>query len=118
MPELTRRPDPHRANCWLIHYGDVHVGIIARSVGNPGAAECWQWSCGFYPGSDPGEHRVGTAATFAEARTAFEAAWREYLPRRTEADFEAWRDHQAWTREKYARFDRGEHMPSDWRPRA
>jgi hypothetical protein len=44
------------------HFGDVHVGTIARCVGNPGAAENWQWSCGFYPGSDPGEHRVGTTS--------------------------------------------------------
>ncbi|MEY9636768.1 hypothetical protein ABIF66_005022 [Bradyrhizobium japonicum] len=55
MPELTRRLDPHRTDCWRIHYGDVHVGTISRSVGIPGAAESWQWSCGFYPGSNPGE---------------------------------------------------------------
>jgi len=33
-----------------------------------------------------------------------------------EADFQAWRDQQAWTAEKYRRFDRGERMPPDWRP--
>jgi hypothetical protein len=26
MPDLTRRKDPHRADCWLIYFGDVHVG--------------------------------------------------------------------------------------------
>jgi hypothetical protein len=35
MPDLTRRPDPSRANSWLIHSGDVHIGTIARTVGNP-----------------------------------------------------------------------------------
>jgi hypothetical protein len=109
---LSRRPDPHRADCWLIHYGDVLVGTIARRVGNPGARESWQWQCGFYPGSNPGEHRQGVAASFDRARAAFEAAWQDYLPNRTEADFQAWRDQQVWTEAKYARFDRGERMPS------
>ena len=62
------------------------------------------------------EQRGGTAGTFDQARAAFEAAWRVYLPKRSEADFQAWRDQQAWTKEKYRRFDRGERMPPDWRP--
>ena len=33
--------------------------------------------------------------------------------KRTEADFRAWREHQAWTAEKYRRFDQGERMPPD-----
>ncbi len=39
-----------------------------------------------------------------------------FLANRIEADFQAWRDQQAWTAEKYRRFDRGERMPSDWKP--
>ena len=27
---LTRRPDPHRSDCWLIYLGDVHVGPRRR----------------------------------------------------------------------------------------
>jgi hypothetical protein len=77
MPDLTRRSDPHRANSWLIHYGDDHVRTISKCAGNPGAADAW--------------------------------------PRCAEPDFQAWRDHQAWTKEKYARLDRGEPMPPDWR---
>jgi hypothetical protein len=61
MPELTRRRDLDRTECWLICYGDVHVGTIAKSVGNPGAVPQWQWNCGFYPGSDPGNARQGAA---------------------------------------------------------
>jgi hypothetical protein len=115
MPNLTRRRDPHRLDCWRISYGDVHVGTIAKAVGNPGAAESWTWQCGFYPGSVPGEHRNGSAPSFEQARAAFEVAWRPYLARRTEADFQTWRDHEAWTAEKYCRFARGERMPADWR---
>jgi hypothetical protein len=37
--------------------------------------------------------------------------------KRTEADFQARRDQEAWTAEKYRRFDRGERMPHDWQPR-
>jgi hypothetical protein len=76
MPELTRRPDPHRPDCWLIYFGDVHVGTIAKSNSIPNAEPKWQWLCGFYPSSEPGEQRGGTKATFEKAREAFGAAWR------------------------------------------
>ena len=66
--------------------------------------------------SNPGEQRSGTAGTSDHARAAFEAAWRVYLPKRSEADFQAWRDQRDWTAEKYRRLDRGERMPPDWRP--
>jgi len=113
MPVSTRRRYPERRDCWHVYFGDVHVGTIARCSGNPGAVERWEWSCGFYPGQKPGEDRRGTAPTFEEARAAFEAAWRDYLPKRTEAHFEAWRRQRDWTAEKYRRFDRGERMPTE-----
>jgi hypothetical protein len=59
-----------------------------------------------------------TAATFDQASADFEAAWRVFLSRRTEADFQEWRDQRDWTAEKYRRFDRGELMPHDRRARA
>jgi hypothetical protein len=65
MPALTSRrskDDPHRET-WLIFFGDVSVGVIGRRVGVPKSALQWGWSCGFYPGSDPGEHRGGIAET-------------------------------------------------------
>jgi hypothetical protein len=114
---LTRRRDHNRPQeCWRVYYGDVHAGTIARCVGSPGAAPKWQWRCGFYPDSRPGECTGGTAASFDEARAAFETAWRIFLSKRAEADFQAWRDQLAWTAEKYRRFDRGERMQPDWRP--
>jgi hypothetical protein len=42
---------------------------------------------------------------FDAARTAFEAAWREYLPKRSEVDFEEWRLDAAYHTAKYARWD-------------
>jgi hypothetical protein len=36
---------------------------------------------------------------------------RAYLPKRGAADFQAWRDQETWTAEKYRRFDRHERMP-------
>ncbi|MGA7071171.1 hypothetical protein [Bradyrhizobium sp.] len=44
-------------------------------------------------------HPSGTAATFDQARAKFEAAWTVFLARRIEADFQGWRDQQAWTAE-------------------
>ena len=60
----------HGQQCWHIYYGDVHVGTIAERIGNPHDTDPWEWSCGFYPGSHPGEHQSEqTAATF-DARAA------------------------------------------------
>jgi hypothetical protein len=113
MPALTRRrsldaPD----ECWHVYYGDVRVGTIAIRTGIPPHEDPWGWNCRFYPGSHPRECTDGTAANFDQARTDFEQAWAVFLPKRTEADFQKWRDQQAWTAEKYRRFDRGERMPS------
>jgi hypothetical protein len=91
----------------------VHAGTIAKCTGNPHDTDQWEWSCGFYPGSRPGEYRSGdTAATFDQARADFAAAWRVFLAKRTEADFRAWRDARDWTAQKYAMWERGERLPS------
>jgi hypothetical protein len=71
------------------------------------AMELW-----FYPGSHPRECTSGTAATFDQARAAFEAAWRVFLSHRTEADFQEWRDQRDWTARKYAMCEGGERLPS------
>jgi hypothetical protein len=52
------------------------------------------------------------AETFDQARERFEAAWRLFLAKRTEADFQAWRDQRDWTERKYAMWQRGERMPT------
>jgi len=38
-------------------------------------------------------------------------AWRTFSARRTEADYQAWRDHRDWIARKYAMRDRGEQVP-------
>ena len=113
MPELTRRRSPDvREECWQIFYGDVRVGTIAKRVGIPNDKPRWGWSCGFYPGSHPGECTHGASATLDQARADFEAAWRIFLAKRTEADFQEWRDQQEWTERKNAMRARGELLPS------
>jgi hypothetical protein len=111
MPELTRRRYPERPDCWQVYYGDVHVGTIARRVGQPHDQDAWQWLCGFYPGSDPGEQDGDTAPTFEQACADFEVAWRAFSARRSPADYKAWRDQRDWTARKYAMRERGERMP-------
>jgi hypothetical protein len=112
MPMLTRRRCRDRQDCWRVFYGDVCVGTIGRRAGVPIDVDQWEWGCGFYPGTEPGEGYSGTGATFEAARTGFEAAWRTFLPMRTEADFQAWRDQRKWTAWKYAMHDAGLKMPT------
>ena len=88
------------------------MGSIALRSGNPADTDPWGWSCGFYPGSHPREHQSGTAATFDQARDTFEAAWRVFQSKRTEADFQEWRDQRDWTARKYAMWEAGERLPS------
>jgi len=63
------------------------------------------------------EQQNGTAATFDEARADFEGAWRVFPSKRTEADFQAWRDQRDWTARKYALWDAGKRLPpNEWEP--
>jgi hypothetical protein len=114
-PHCRRSNDHPHEQCWLIYYGDIHAGTISERTGNPYETEPWEWQCGFYPGARPGECTSGTAKTFDQARADFEAAWKVFFSNRTDADLQACRDQEAWTAEKYRRFDRGERMPPDWR---
>ncbi len=113
MPALTRRrsDDAHR-EVWQIHFGDVHVGTIGERAGVPVDVDQWRWSCGFHPGCGPGEQRDGTAPDFFTARREFERAWRELSARKTEADYQEWRDQRDWTERKYAKWARGDKFPS------
>jgi hypothetical protein len=47
---------------------------VAIRSGNPDSTDPWQWSCGSYPGSHPGECTNGIAAIFDDARAKFESA--------------------------------------------
>jgi hypothetical protein len=44
----------------------------------------------------------------------FEGAWRRLQSAVTEADFQAWRDQRDWTAWKYAVWERGEKLPSQY----
>jgi hypothetical protein len=89
MPALTRRRDTDRQECRRIYCGDVHVGTIAVRSGIPHDQRRGARRCGFYPGSEPGECKSGTVATFDDARSNFESAWQVFSAKRTEADYQA-----------------------------
>ena len=112
MPKLTRRRYPERQDCWRVYYGDVCVGTIARRSGCPVDVDQWQWGCGFYPGTDPGQGESGTAADFEACRVEFEAAWKRLLPNLSETSFQQWRDQRDQTERKYAMWECGELLPS------
>ena len=66
-------------------------------------------AAGFIPAVTP-----GNAPAVDHAKAHLEAAWRVFLMKRTDADFQERRDQRDWTAEKYRRFDRGDRMPPDW----
>jgi hypothetical protein len=113
MAQLTRRltSDPGQPQQWSIWYDGVNVGQIRERHGALAWSDTWEWFCGFYPGSGPGEQRMGSAPTFAGAREAFTRAWELYRQKRTPADFYVWRHHHAWTEAKYRAWDTGIPIP-------
>jgi hypothetical protein len=109
---LTRRLINNDPEYWGIMYGDVRVGTIGKRSGVLQHVDQWQWHSGFYPGCGPGEIENGTGATYDEARERFTAAWERLAPRKTEADFQEWRDFRDWTAWKYAMHDGGCQLPT------
>lgn len=114
MPALTRRraDNPH-VETWHIYRDDVHIGTIGRRPGVPNSSDQWGWSIGFYPGTEPGQHRRASAANFEDARAAFERAWQQLEPELTEEHYERWRrdrDFHAW---KIRMRDAGHRMPTE-----
>ena len=84
MPELTRRRSTDAPEkCWHIYYGDVHAHTTRIRGSGPAASIQARIQANI---------RVAPPPPFDEARADFEAAWQIFLSKRTEADFQAWRD--------------------------
>jgi hypothetical protein len=64
------------------------------------------------PAAAQGEDETGTSATFEDARADFERARAVFLSKRTEADFQEWRDGRDWHERKYAMWARGKKLPT------
>jgi hypothetical protein len=100
--QVTRRADAEPES-WSIWYDDVCVGGISRLPGHPKReVGRWLWTCGFQPGGAPKDYSSGPTDTFEEARDQWQAAWEVYLPRRTDFDFEEWRQHDRFMADKMA----------------
>jgi hypothetical protein len=90
----------------------VRVGKIGIRAGVPRDCPQWEWSCGFYPGLEPCQHVTGEAGSFDEAKSAFEAAWNDLLPRLPESAFKEWRFKQAETAWKHRMWEEGLKLPT------
>lgn len=114
MPSLTRRrsDNPHQET-WHVYYGDVRVGSIGERAGVSVSADQWSWSCGFYPGLEPGQHRQGTAKSFVEARAGFQADWDRLLPDISDSAFDEYREDRAFRAEIRAIHARGGKLPTE-----
>jgi hypothetical protein len=91
----------------------VHIGSIGERAGVPIDVDQWKWSCGFYPGLHPGQHRYGTAATFEEARVGFEADWKDLFPDIPEGAFDEYRDERDLKAEIRVARARGEKLSTE-----
>jgi hypothetical protein len=78
MPD-KRAGSSTTATCTSARSGCDPASPMTRCRGAGAAAS-------IYPGSEPGECTSGTAATFDQARAAFESAWRLFRSKRPEAD--------------------------------
>jgi len=67
MAALTRKRVNDRPETCHIHFAGVRVGLIMERSGIANTVEPWEWHCGFYPGSRPGDDRYGRAADFEAA---------------------------------------------------
>ena len=88
---------------------------LVRSVGVqawPVDVDQWGWSCSFYPGLDPGQHRYGSAFTFDQACADFEAAWAVLLPEIPAGAFDEYRCDREHRVQIQAVHARGERLPS------
>lgn len=111
MTPLTRRPYEDGLAGWHVYFGDVRIGNIRKLSGVPTHGDQWGWSIGFYPGMNPsprGDYG-GSAATFEDARAAFETHWKAIEPTLTEEQYEVWRHDRDWTAWKYRMWK--EHLP-------
>jgi hypothetical protein len=92
----------------------VRVGTIGQRAGVPVDVDQWGWSCGFYPGLHPGQHRDGSAESFDLARAAFEETWRKLLPKILDGAFDEYRRDREF-RAAIARVRaRGEKLPTEF----
>ena len=107
-----RRRSPHSHDAWHVYFADVRVGTICKRSGAPVHLDQWGWSCGFYPGLEPGEHQSGSAPTFEAARAGFEAAWQRLLPKLSTEDFARYRRNRAFPEWKTMKWDCGCRMPT------
>jgi len=114
MPILSRRRshDSHR-EVWLVFYGDIPAGTIGERAGVPADLDRWGWTCGFYPGVEPRQHRHGSAPTFEEARAGFEEAWGLLLPALSEKAFDEWRQDRDFRAAIQSKRDRGEKLDTE-----
>jgi len=111
MSHARAHPPPipdAKQECPQIFYGDVRLGTIAKRIGIPNDQPRWGWSCGFYPGSDPGDCTNGSAATFLRAISRLPGA---SVCQSDRGDFQE-RDQQESTERKYTMRTQGERMPS------
>lgn len=113
MTALTRRPsdDPHRQG-WHVYCEDVRVGWIGERAGVPKTVPKWGWSCGFYPGLEPGQHQQGTGIDFEAARVGFQEAWDTLQPNIPAGAFEDWRHARAFHAWKQRMWDKGCRLPT------
>jgi hypothetical protein len=113
VTELTRRPDKgHHDEGWFVYFGDVRLGHIGLRSGAPVDEPQWGWTCGFYPGCNPGQATNGIGETFEEARDGFDEAWKLLRATRTEAHFELWRQQRDFTAWKYRMHDASLKLPT------
>jgi hypothetical protein len=76
--------------CWHVHYGRYARRDHRDPHSYPHDEYPWGWSCDFFSSNHPRQHADGVAAASIRLAPPILAS------KRSEADFQAWRDERDW----------------------
>jgi hypothetical protein len=88
----------------------VRVGFTTERSGNPYRTDRFALAMWDLPRQRAGRGSRRYSRHLRRSKAAFEAAWCDYLPPRTEADFDEWRNDRDGTAQKYAMWDAGKQL--------
>jgi hypothetical protein len=106
VPTLSRKQINEQPERWHIHYAGVRVGLIQQRSGAPPSSNKWDGIADSIPAAIPASNDTAPPRRLIKPELRSRRHGETYLPSRTEADFEQWRQDAAYHAAKYSGWDR------------